>query len=75
MVPTGVEVLQSMHHGGPFPATTDARFTAVGSDAILRFVRPVSFQNCPEEWLPTELQSANPLNILRKVNGEWTRIG
>jgi NADP-dependent aldehyde dehydrogenase len=75
MVPTGVEVLQSMHHGGPFPATTDARFTAVGSDAILRFVRPVSYQNCPEEWLPAELQSANPLNILRKVNGEWTRIG
>ena len=70
-VPTGVEVVQSMHHGGPFPATTDARFTAVGSDAILRFARPVSYQNCPDVLLPPELQSANPLNIRRKVDGEW----
>lgn len=47
-VPTGVEVCKPMHHGGPFPATTDARFTAVGTDAIYRFVRPVSFQNFPQ---------------------------
>ncbi len=70
-VPTGVEVLQSSHHGGPFPATTDARFTAVGSDAILRFARPICYQNCPEEMLPDELKSDNPLQIWRKVNGEW----
>ncbi len=44
-VPTGVEVCDSMHHGGPFPATTDSRFTAVGKDAIWRFLRPISFQN------------------------------
>lgn len=44
-VPTGVEVCDSMHHGGPFPATTDSRFTAVGKDAICRFLRPISFQN------------------------------
>jgi len=72
-VPTGVEVLQSSHHGGPFPATTDPRFTAVGSDAILRFARPICYQNCPEEMLPEELRSDNPLQIWRKVNGEWTQ--
>lgn len=44
-VPTGVEVCDSMHHGGPFPATTDSRFTAVGRDAIWRFLRPVTLQN------------------------------
>ena len=71
MVPTGVEVIQSTHHGGPFPATTDPRFTAVGSDAILRFARPISYQNCPEEFLPEELRSDNPLGIWRKVNGQW----
>jgi NADP-dependent aldehyde dehydrogenase len=49
-VPTGVEVCPSMHHGGPYPASTDARFTAVGTDAIYRWVRPISFQNFPEEF-------------------------
>jgi len=44
-VPTGVEVCDSMHHGGPFPATTDSRFTAVGKDAIWRFLRAITFQN------------------------------
>lgn len=48
-VPTGVEVCQSMMHGGPYPATTDSRFTAVGADGIMRFVRPVAFQNWNEE--------------------------
>jgi NADP-dependent aldehyde dehydrogenase len=43
-VPTGVRVCESMHHGGPFPATTDSRFTAVGTDSILRFTRPVVYQ-------------------------------
>ncbi len=73
MVPTGVEVVQSMQHGGPFPATTDARFSSVGSDAILRFVRPLSYQNCPDALLPDELKSANPLKIWRKINGAWTQ--
>jgi NADP-dependent aldehyde dehydrogenase len=46
-VPTGVRVCESMHHGGPFPATTDSRFTAVGTDSILRFTRPIVHQdNC-----------------------------
>ena len=44
-VPTGVRVCESMHHGGPFPSTTDSRFTAVGTDSIYRFTRSIVFQN------------------------------
>ena len=69
-VPTGVEVCLSMQHGGPFPATTDSRFGSVGADAIKRFVRPLSFQNWPDEFLPAELQRANPSGIWRTVNDE-----
>ena len=67
-VPTGVEVCLSMHHGGPFPSTTDSRFTSVGADAIKRFARPMSFQNFPNYLLPVELQNENILNINRRVN-------
>ena len=69
-VPTGVEVCPSIHHGGPFPATTDGRFTSVGIDAIKRFVRPVSFQNFPDQLLPVELQEKNPLGIWRMYNSQ-----
>ncbi len=69
-VPTGVEVCPSMQHGGPFPATTDSRFTSVGTDAIKRFVRPVSFQNFPDALLPAELRQDNPLGIWRLFNNE-----
>jgi 2,5-dioxopentanoate dehydrogenase len=72
-VPTGVEVCLSMHHGGPFPATTDARFTSVGADAIKRFVRPICYQNWSNELLPDELKNENPLQIWRTVNGELTK--
>ncbi len=68
-VPTGVEVGPAMHHGGPFPATTDARSTSVGTDAVLRFVRPVAFQDFPDTALPPALQDANPLRIRRLVDG------
>jgi NADP-dependent aldehyde dehydrogenase len=71
--PTGVEVCPSMTHGGPYPATTDSRFTAVGTAAIQRFVRPVSYQNCPAALLPEDLQDANPRKLLRIVNGVATR--
>ena len=74
-VPTGVEVCPSQNHGGPFPSTTDSRFTAVGTDAIKRFARPVSFQNFPDSLLPEELKNANTLGIWRTVNGELTRKG
>lgn len=72
-VPTGVEVCHAMQHGGPFPATTDARFTSVGTSAIKRFVRPVAYQDCPDNFLPAELQDNNPLNIWRLVNGKMTK--
>ncbi|WP_299453190.1 aldehyde dehydrogenase (NADP(+)) [uncultured Microscilla sp.] len=71
-VPTGVEVCPSQHHGGPFPSTTDSRFTSVGTDAIKRFARPVAFQNCPQALLPQELQDENPLNIWRLTDGKWS---
>jgi NADP-dependent aldehyde dehydrogenase len=67
-VPTGVEVCLSMHHGGPFPATTDSRFSSVGADAIKRFARPMSFQNFANHLLPLELQNKNPLKIFRTMN-------
>jgi len=72
-VPTGVEVCPSMQHGGPFPATTDSRFSAVGTDAIKRFSRPVSFQNFPDSLLPDELKAANPIGIWRLYNNEWSK--
>ncbi|HRO48411.1 aldehyde dehydrogenase (NADP(+)) [Agriterribacter sp.] len=72
-VPTGVEVCMSMQHGGPFPATTDARFTAVGADGIKRFARPLCFQNWPNSLLPDELKDSNPLGIWRTVNNELTK--
>jgi len=62
-MPTGVEVVFAMQHGGPFPATTDARFTSVGPDAVKRFLRPVSYQNWPQSLLPEELRDGNPLKI------------
>jgi len=71
-VPTGVEVCHAMVHGGPFPATSDARSTSVGADAILRFVRPLCLQDCPQEFLPDALKNENPLHIMRKVNGRYT---
>ena len=69
--PTGVEVCDAMVHGGPYPATSDARGTSVGSLAIDRFLRPVCYQNYPDELLPQALQNSNPLNVQRLVNGEW----
>jgi len=71
--PTGVEVGYAMHHGGPWPATTDAKFTSVGAAAIFRFARPVCYQNFPEQMLPPELQNENPRHIWRLVNGEFTQ--
>ena len=71
--PTGVEVGHAMVHGGPHPATSDTRTTSVGTRAILRFARPVCYQNCPQDALPEELQDANPRNIWRLVDGQMTR--
>jgi NADP-dependent aldehyde dehydrogenase len=71
--PTGVEVSPAMQHGGPYPATSDSRFTSVGTAAILRWVRPVCYQNLPDKALPPELQNRNPLNLMRLVNGTLSR--
>ncbi len=73
-VPTGVEVCPSMQHGGPYPASTDARYTAVGVRSIQRWVRPVSFQNWPNSLLPEALKNENTLQILRTVNGVKTKM-
>ena len=71
-VPTGVEVCAAMVHGGPYPASTDSRFTAVGINSIKRWVRPFSFQSWPNELLPDELKNENPLKISRTIDGKQT---
>ncbi|HWX94906.1 MAG TPA: aldehyde dehydrogenase (NADP(+)) [Terriglobales bacterium] len=71
--PTGVEVSHAMVHGGPYPATSDGRFTSVGSQAIFRFARPVCYQGFPDHALPEELKDSNPLRIWRMIEGEMTR--
>jgi NADP-dependent aldehyde dehydrogenase len=70
--PTGVEVCDAMVHGGPYPATSDARGSSVGTLAINRFLRPICFQNYPDNMLPDALKNANPLGILRLVDGTST---
>jgi 2,5-dioxopentanoate dehydrogenase len=71
--PTGVEVCHAMQHGGPYPATTDSRSTSVGTAAIVRFARPVCYQDFPQAALPEELRDANPRGIWRLVDGAITR--
>ena len=72
-VPTGVRVCHAMQHGGPYPATTAPHTTSVGMTAIRRFLRPVAFQNVPEELLPEPLKNENRKGIMRLVNGRHTR--
>jgi len=71
--PTGVEVCPAQQHGGPYPASSMAWSTSVGADAIVRFARFVAYQDAPARLLPAALQDANPLGIMRRVNGEYTR--
>jgi alpha-ketoglutaric semialdehyde dehydrogenase len=71
--PTGVEVSPAMHHGGPYPATADPKFTSVGTAAIQRFLRPVCYQNFPAEALPEELRDDNARKIWRMVEGKLVR--
>jgi alpha-ketoglutaric semialdehyde dehydrogenase len=66
--PTGVEVTDAMVHGGPFPSTSDGRSTSVGTLAIDRFLRPVSYQDLPEGLLPAELTEAGA-GVPRRVDG------
>ncbi len=72
-VPTGVSVTWAMHHGGPYPATSDPAHTSVGQTAARRFLRPVTYQSAPQHLLPPALHDDNPLNILRRVDGKLSR--
>lgn len=71
--PTGVEVCHAMVHGGPFPSTSDGRSTSVGTMAIHRFTRAVSYQNAPQACLPEALRNGNPLGIHRLIDGKLTQ--
>ena len=71
--PTGVAVTHAMHHAGPYPASTFVQHTSVGSAAIARFVRPVTFQNAPQALLPEPLRDENPHGRWRLVDGRMTR--
>ena len=68
--PTGLEPCASLHHGGPYPATTHGFFTSVGTAAIYRYVRPVCFQGFPDAALPVELRENNPRGLRRLVDGK-----
>jgi 2,5-dioxopentanoate dehydrogenase len=72
-VPTGVEVTDAMQHGGPFPASTDSRYSSVSIKAVYRWVRPLAYQNFDNAFLPKELQNENPLSINRHINGVLTK--
>ncbi|MGW9438064.1 aldehyde dehydrogenase family protein [Streptomyces sp. NPDC055607] len=72
-VPTGVAVSPAQHHGGPYPATNHPGFTSVGTAAVRRFMRPVAYQDVPDDLLPPELRDGNPLDVTRTVNGVDTR--
>ena len=54
--PTGVEVADAMVHGGPYPASTNFGATSVGTLSIRRWLRPVCYQNIPDDLLPADLR-------------------
>ncbi len=70
-----VEICDAQIHGGPFPATTDPRFTSVGSSAIDRFLRPIAYQDLPAALLPPALRDENPLGLWRLTNRNPTHEG
>ncbi len=72
--PTGVEVGYAMHHGGPYPATTNPASTSVGTASVSRFMRPVCYQGYPESTLPEVLQNKNTRRIMRLINGKFLKI-
>jgi NADP-dependent aldehyde dehydrogenase len=73
--PTGVEVSHAMVHGGPFPATTDARSSSVGSIAMERFLRPVCYQGFPDALLPEPLRQAAAASLPHRVDGVYRAGG
>lgn len=71
--PTGIEVCAAMHHGGPYPSTTNAQYTSIGTASIYRFARPMCYQNFPQEALPEALRDTNSLGIWRLIDNEFTK--
>jgi NADP-dependent aldehyde dehydrogenase len=72
--PTGVSVTYAQHHGGPYPATTSVQTTSVGTAAIDRFLRPVTYQDAPDDVLPPALQEDNPWRLPRRVDGVLQQV-
>ena len=72
--PTGVAVSWSMHHGGPWPASSTSGPGSVGAEAIGRFLRPITFQNFADDALPIPLQDANPWRVPRAIDGEFESV-
>ena len=70
---TGLELCHALHHGGPYPATTDPHFTSIGQAGIFRFARPICYQNFPQESLPEPLRDRNTGGIWRLIDGQLTR--
>ena len=68
--PTGVTVSAAMMHGGPYPASTSSLHTSVGLSAIERFLRPVAYQDFPEELLPPELRTPPAGNVADGAGAE-----
>ena len=68
--PTGLAVTWAMHHGGPYPASTNPLFTSVGAKAILRFRRPITYQNFPQRYLSLVLQDGSAELTSARINGE-----
>lgn len=73
--PTGVTVSYAQEHGGPYPASTAPGSTSVGTAAIKRFLRPVAYQDFPQERLPEFLRDDAPAGLRRRVDGVWTETG
>ncbi|MDZ4699424.1 MAG: hypothetical protein SH809_06950, partial [Rhodothermales bacterium] len=71
--PTGIEVCAAMHHGGPYPATTDSHFTSIGTGAIFRFARPICYQNFPDSALPEPLRNRNVGGAWRLIDNRFTQ--
>ncbi len=72
--PTGVAVAWAMHHGGPYPATTDPLHTSVGATAIRRWLKPIAYQDVPQRLLPPELRDlTDPEHAVpRRTDGRLT---
>ncbi len=72
--PTGVAVTWAMHHGGPFPSTTNQQYTSVGARAVARFVAPSCVQNAPAGFLEPPVRDDNPWRLPRRLDGHLETV-